>query len=313
MNAINKVGVIGAGIMGHGIAQSCAQAGERILLIDTNEQALADARTSMEKNLKLLIANGFLHESPDEILSRVEFAVALEKVKDVDLVIEAIPEKLFLKENLFNKLGKICRPDCILASNTSSIPITKLAGVTEHPERILGTHFFQPAQLIPLVEIIQTEQTDEKVIEATMNFMTAIGKKPARVKKDIPGFVANRLQQALAREALSLVQKGVVTAEDLDTIVTTSFALRMVLTGPIQQKDLNGLDTFMSVTKQVCPDLEDTKKPLAILEAKIASGELGLKTGKGFYDWAGKSAVEVYNDKNKGLIDLLKFLNSRKA
>jgi len=160
MNSIHKVAVIGAGIMGHGIAQCCAQAGESVLLVDTSEKALATAKIKIEKNIELLIANGFLQNPPGEILSRVQFSTELNAVNDVDIVIEAAPEDSSIKRSLFNQLGQICRKDCILASNTSAVPITTIAEVTQHPERVLGTHFFQPAHLIPLVESIQTAASD---------------------------------------------------------------------------------------------------------------------------------------------------------
>ena len=169
-----------------------------------------------------------------------------------------------------------------------------------------------PAHLIPLVEVIQTDKTDESVIEQTMALMQAVGKQPVRVRKDVPGFIGNRLQHALAREALSLLEKGVASAEDIDTVVKTSLAVRLVFTGPIEQRDFNGLDTHLSVAEYLYPDLEDTKTPLAILSDKVTAGHLGLKSGRGFYNWEGQSAIEVNNRKNQNLINVLKLLDSLK-
>lgn len=312
MNSIHRVAIVGAGTMGNGIAQVCAQSGKSVVLVDPYYDALELAREKIEKNVELLIANGMLAEGIGmEVLRGIEFTQKMEVAADAEIVIEAIPEQFHLKQKLFAKLSDICSQDCIFASNTSGTPITQIAGMATHPERVLGTHFFQPAHLIPLVEIIQTEYTDETVIEKTVDFITSIGKTPARVKRDIPGFVANRLQHALAREAMSLVQKGIVSSEDLDTIVKESFALRMIFTGPIQQRDMNGLDTHIFVNEYLYPDLEDTKEPLAIIKNKVAADELGVKTGKGFYDWAGQSPVEVYNTKNQELVSLLKFLKKQ--
>lgn len=312
MKTIDRVAIVGAGIMGHGIAQACAQGNKNVVLIDPYRQALENARVKITENIELLMNNGLLKTGSNaEILDRIKFSTEVENAKNADIVIEAIPEKFSLKQELFEKLSEVCHTECILASNTSGTPITKIADITKYPGRVLGTHFFQPAHLIPLVEIIQTAHTDEDVIASTVHFITSIGKKPACVKKDIPGFVANRLQHALAREAMSLVQKRIVTEEDLDTIVKESFALRMIFTGPIEQRDMNGLDTHIFVNEYLYKDLEDAKEPLAIIKAKIAEGALGVKAGKGFYDWSGQSAIEVYSNKNKELVDLLKFLHQR--
>lgn len=312
MKSIKCVAVIGAGTMGHGIAQIFAQAGKRVVLVEAYPEVLKTAKTKMQQSIEMLLANGFLKTgSLEEILSRVEFAAKTAAAKDADMVIEAIPEKVSLKEILFKELTTICRPDCIFASNTSGIPITNLAGFVQHPERVIGTHFFMPAQLVPLVEIVQTEKTSAEVIETTVELMKSIGKLPVRVKKDVPGFIGNRLQQALAREAMSLVQKGIAAAEDIDTVVKSSLAIRMIFTGPMEQRDLNGLDTHMFVNEYLYPELEDAKVPLEIIRSKVAAGELGLKTGKGFCDWSGTTPQEVTNRKNQELIDVLKFLNSR--
>jgi len=314
MKVINNVIVVGAGLMGQGIAQVFAQGGKNVILIDAYKEALEAAPNKIKKNIELLMANGLLKsDSPDEIFSHIEFTDDMKRAKDADIVIEAIPEKIIIKERLLKDLEGICRSDTILATNTSGIPITKLAAVTRYPERVIGTHFYMPAQLIPLVEIVQTEQTNEQLIQLTVDLMIAVGKKPVRVRKDIPGFIGNRLQHAIAREAMSLIQKGVATQEDIDTVVKTSLAIRLVFTGPIEQRDLNGLDTHLSIAEYLYPDLEDAKEPLNILKDKVAVGDLGLKSGKGFYDWSGKSLLEVNGKKNQDLIDLLRFLNSKEG
>ncbi len=311
MKSMRKVAICGAGTMGNGIAQSCAQGNKSVVLIDPFEQALALAREKIEKNVQLLVDNDLLTvDIGKEVIKRITFTTDLKAAKDAEIVIEVVPEQFVLKKKLFEDLSEICSSSCIFTSNTSGTPITKIANITKHPERVLGTHFFQPAHLIPLVEIIQTEKTIEENIEKTIEFIKSIGKTPTRVKKDIPGFVANRLQHALAREAMSLVQKGIVSGEDLDTIVKESFALRMIFTGPIMQRDMNGLDTHIFVNEYLYPDLEDSKVPLDIIKAKVAAGELGVKKGKGFYDWSGKSIVDIYNAKNSELVSLLKFLKN---
>ena len=313
MLPIQTVAVVGAGIMGHGIAQVCAQGGKKVILIDSFPEVMETAKTKIAKNVQLLQDNGLLRvRSVDDVMSNIEFTADLARAADAQMVIEAIPEKFDLKKDLFQNLEKICSPETILATNTSGIPITKIAAVTQYPARVIGMHFYMPAHLIPLVEVIQTDKTAESVIEQTFALLLAVGKQPVRVRKDIPGFIGNRLQHALAREALSLVEKGVASPEDIDTVMKTSLAVRLIFTGPIEQRDFNGLDTHLSVAEYLYPDLEDTKVPLAILSDKVAAGHLGLKTGRGFFNWEGQSAIEVNNRKNQNLISVLKLLDSLK-
>ena len=309
MREIDNVVVVGAGIMGLGIAQVFAQGGKNVVLIDPFPAAIAAASGKIKNNVELLMAEGLLDVvSSTEIINRIQFAADISQAKDADLVIEAIPEKIELKETLFKELESACSNDTIIASNTSGIPITKLAGMIHHPERVIGTHFFNPAHLIPLVEVTQTESTDAGVIQQILDLLKAVGKQPVHVRKDIPGFIGNRLQHALAREAMSLMEQGVASAEDIDAVVKTSLAIRLVFTGPIEQRDFNGLDTHLSIAEYLYPELESASTPLTILREKVAVGELGLKSGRGFYDWTGKSASEVNGNKNQSLIDLLKFL-----
>ena len=305
---IRSVAIVGAGTMGNGIAQVCAQGGLDVRLIDPVAAALSKAEDNMVRNIQKLIDNGLLTASVTDVMERVIFSEDLDAAAAVDLVIEAIPEKFQLKQQLFQKLEQLCKPQAILASNTSGIPITQIANTIQTSERVIGTHFYMPAHLIPLVEVIQTEHTSEPVIEETVSFLTRMGKTPVRVRKDIPGFIGNRLQHALAREAMSLLEQGVASAGDIDAVVKTSLALRLVFTGPVEQRDFNGLDIHLSIAEYLYPDLENTTEPLAILKNKVAANELGIKTGKGFYDWRDKNIPEIQAKKNQELINLLKII-----
>lgn len=309
---MKKVAIIGAGIMGNGIAQSCAQNKElHIVVIDPFASSLELFSKKISENIDSFIAtNLIVDESKSDILSRIELTTDFSKAAEADIVFEVIPEKFDLKKELFEKLSDICSPTCIFASNTSGIPITKIAQTVKHPERVIGTHFFQPAHLIPLVEVIQTEVTTSTVIEKTMQFLSSIGKIPAHIKKDVPGFVANRLQHALSREAMYLVQEDVVSVEDLDKIFLGSVAPRLVFTGPLQQRDMNGLDTHLAINEYLYKDLNNSTEPLDIIKQKVAAGAYGAKSGQGFYDWHGQNVVEIYNKKNHELIALFKFLKS---
>ena len=305
---IRSVAIVGAGTMGNGIAQVCAQGGLDVRLIDPVAAALSKAEDNMVRNIQKLIDNRLLTASVTDVMERVIFSEDLDAAAAVDMVIEAIPEKFQLKQQLFQKLEQLCKPQAILASNTSGIPITQIANTIQTSERVIGTHFYMPAHLIPLVEVIQTEHTSEPVIEETMNFLTRMGKTPVRVRKDIPGFIGNRLQHALAREAMSLLEQGVASAEDIDLVVKASLALRLVFTGPVEQRDFNGLDIHLAIAEYLYPELENTTEPLEILKNKVAANELGIKTGKGFYDWRDKNIPEIQAQKNQELINLLKII-----
>ena len=192
---IRSVAIVGAGTMGNGIAQVCAQGGLDVRLIDPVAAALSKAEDNMVRNIQKLIDNGLLTASVTDVMERVIFSEDLDAAAAVDLVIEAIPEKFQLKQQLFQKLEQLCKQQAILASNTSGIPITQIANTIQTSERVIGTHFYMPAHLIPLVEVIQTATISEQVIAETMEFLAQIGKMPVRVRKDIPGFIGNRLQQ----------------------------------------------------------------------------------------------------------------------
>jgi 3-hydroxybutyryl-CoA dehydrogenase len=309
---IERIAVVGAGIMGHGIAQVCAQTGKPVVLTDSFPEVLQSARMRIEKSVAMLRAEGLLSpERADGVMRHLSFTPHLdEAVRSADLVFEVIPEKAEFKKPLFEQLDRLCRPDVVVASNTSAIPIHLLAEFSRHPERVIGAHFYNPAQLIPLVEVITAERTSAAALRLLMEFLTAAGKKPIHVCKDIPGFIGNRLQHALAREAMSLLQKGVASAEDIDAVVKHSLALRLLFSGPLEQRDLNGLDTHLAVTQTLYPDLEDAKEPLRVLSEKVAKGDLGLKTGKGFYDWSAQEAADVTKNKNRQLVILLKLLRA---
>lgn len=308
----DKIAVIGAGIMGHGIAQIMAQGGKEVVLNDISATVLDKAKSKVEESLNMLVVNGLLAVEQAQIaMEKIKYSTDIHDVADADLVFEVVPEKMPIKESIFEKLAAICKKDAVWATNTSGIPINTLAALTDRPELFVGAHFFQPAHLVPLVEVIQGDKTKIEVVEAMMALLREVGKAPVHVKIDIPGFIGNRLQHAIAREAMSLLQKGVASAEDIDLVVQNSLAIRMVFTGPIQQRDFNGLDTHLSITEYLYKDLENTTVPLEILQNKVRAGELGLKTGKGFYDWSDGLADRASAEKNQQLIDIIKFLKNK--
>jgi len=310
--SFSKIAVIGAGTMGHGIALVCARGGIPVTITDVSKDALHMATQKIRAAMTQLVEAGLAPaESLEPVLSRIGYASDMAQgVAGAELVFEAVPEKPALKKTVYAQMEACCGPETVFASNTSGIPINTLAAMTGRPDRFVGTHFFMPAHLIPLVEVVEGEETREEVIAAVMDLLTSLGKKPVRVRRDIPGFIANRLQHALAREAMSLVQKGVASAEDVDTVVKTSLAVRLLFTGPIEQRDFNGLDTHLSIAEYLYADLEDSKTPLAFLKDRVDAGDYGIKTGKGFFDWRDKDVAAVQRDKNERLIATLKLLRS---
>lgn len=305
-----KIAVVGAGTMGHGIALVCARGDLSVTLVDVNPEVLHTAGRKMYAALEQLVTAGLAPtETMAQVMANVQYATSLEEgVHDADLIFEAVPEKESLKKKVYDQLNAICGPNAVFASNTSGMPINMLASMALRPERFVGTHFFMPAHLIPLVEVVRGENTLPEVIEGLMELLQRLGKKTVQVQKDVPGFIANRLQHALAREAMSLVEKGVASAEDVDTVVKSSLAVRMLFTGPMEQRDFNGLDTHLAIAEYLYKDLEATEVPLPVLRNRVAAGDYGIKTGRGFFDWTGKDISVVCNNKNEKLIAVLKLL-----
>lgn len=306
-----KVSVIGAGTMGCSIAQLLAQKNVNVFLVDQHESILEQAKQKISDQLLLLRDQGIISE-PEvaRSIQNIALSVSLECASQSWLVIEAVPEKLELKQQVFKKLEEICEPSVLFATNTSGLLIDEIAKGLNYPERMLGTHFFTPAAIIPLVEVVKGTRTSERTIRDVMDFLREIGKLPVLIRKQIPGFIGNRIQHAIAREAISLLEKGVASAEDIDTVVRWSLGIRLLFTGPLEQRDLNGLDVHHDIASYLYKDLENRTEPSPLLTDKVMNGELGVKTGKGFYDWQGIDTATVSRKKNIELIQLIKWVSS---
>lgn len=276
---LRNIAVVGGGLMGAGIAQVFAQAGYAVKIYEPSADIRDTICTRIIDNLALIGAD------PAAATRVTPCADLAEALANADYVTEAAPEKLDLKRAIFADLIAHAPRTAILASNTSVIPITLIAEGLDTAERIVGTHWWNPAPLIPLVEVIQAARTSDATIAATMALMTRIGKQPAHVRKDTPGFVANRLQHALWREAIAMVAEGVCDAQTLDACVKNSFGLRLPVLGPLENADLVGLDLTLDIHKTMIPQLDRHAVPHAYLEAKVAAGDLGFKTGEGFRAW----------------------------
>jgi len=282
-----RIAVIGAGLMGHGIAQVFALAGHEVALYDPFAATLETAKSRISDNLRNLgddpAAVERVHIEPD--LARA--------VADADYVVEAAPEDLQIKQKLFAEIEEHARTDAVLASNTSVIPITGIMQGLKHRERALGTHWSNPPYLVPLVEVIETEWTSPQAVEWTMALHAAAGKQPAHVKKDVPGFIGNRLQHALWREAVSLVENGICDAETVDNVIKASFGRRIAVLGPLENADLVGTDLTLAIHRTVLPAIESRPGPSPYLEKLVADGKLGMKTGEGFRKWTAEEQAQL--------------------
>ncbi|MCP3392260.1 3-hydroxyacyl-CoA dehydrogenase NAD-binding domain-containing protein [Bradyrhizobium sp. CCGB12] len=284
---IERIAVVGAGLMGHGIVQLFARHGYPVALCDMSADALVKARHEIEGIFHLLG-----QDSTDA--GAVSFSTDLrESVTGADVIIEAAPENSALKQEIFRSLDVYSKPEALLASNTSVIPITTIAQPVRDKGRVLGTHFWNPPYLIPLVEVVETAATRRAASDRMMALLARVGQEPVRVLKDIPGFIGNRLQHALKREAIALVANGVCDAETVDRVIKLGFGARLGVLGTLEQSDMVGLNLTLDIHRNVMLDLDITRGPHPYLEKLVSDGHLGMKTGKGFYEWTDEKAEAV--------------------
>ena len=275
-----KISVIGAGLMGHGIAQVFALAGHDVTITDAVAASLDTVASRIAANLRDLgeDASAVARVRPCRDLA--------EAVRGADYVVEAVSEDLALKQMLFAEIERHVQPDTILASNTSVIPITAIMQGLSARERALGTHWWNPPYLVPLVEVIETQWTSPQTLAWTMKLHEAAGKKAAHVKKDVPGFIGNRLQHALWREAISLVEHGICDAETVDAVVKASFGRRLPVLGPLENADQVGTDLTLAIHNIVLPAIDSRPAPSPYLQKLVADKKLGFKSGEGFRKWS---------------------------
>lgn len=284
MRDIETIAVIGAGTMGRGIAQAASLAGYRVVLVDADASALHRGIASIREMLASLVEKGKL-EAParDAALARLTTAETLaEGARNAGLVIEAVPESLELKERVFRELDRSAPPHAILATNTSSLPIAKIARATARPELVVGMHFFNPVPVMPLLEIVRAETTSEATIAAAVSVAGRLGKDPI-VVRDTPGFATSRLGVLLGLEAIRMLEQGVATAEDIDKAMTLGYRHPM---GPLRLTDLVGLDVRLAIAEHLHRELRsEAFRPPELMRRMVAAGSLGKKSGRGFYRW----------------------------
>jgi 3-hydroxybutyryl-CoA dehydrogenase len=270
--------------MGHGIAYLFAAAGHEVGLYDADHTVLADARTRMAA------AAATLGRDPAEI-ERVRFERDVARaVADADFVIEAVPEWLSSKQEVLEQVEGLVSKTTVLATNTSAFPIARVTARLHHRERALGTHFWNPPHLVSLVEVVQAPSTSEVTVARTMALLADAGKRPVHLRRDVPGFVGNRLQHALKREAIALVAEGVCDAETIDVVVKEGFGPRLAVLGPLEQSDLVGLDLTLSIHRTLMPDLDRTAEPHPLLVKLVGEGKTGMVAGEGFREWTAPQA-----------------------
>ena len=314
MREIRQIAVVGAGLMGHGIGQNFAQKGYSVILYDLNHSILERALVQIRSNIETFVEMGLeAKENIEKVLSRIRVSTDLqEAVKEAHFIIEAAPEDLVLKMNLFETLDQYCLEDTILASNTSTLPIPEIGKKVKRKERLIITHWFNPPHIVPTVEVVPGERTSKEVTEMTLGLLRKIGKRPIKILKEIPGFLINRIQTAMFREILSLLERGVATPEDIDAGVKGSFGFRLAVLGPLQTMDMGGLDLMYRGMRYLYPLIDRSVDVQKILGEKVARDELGLKTGKGFFQYEQKEALALSRhskERDKKLLHLLKTLS----
>ena len=307
---MNNIAIIGAGTMGHSLAQVFAQGGYQVSLNDVSEEALTKAITLISSNLDTLSRSGLF--DPDEkskvLEQRITCTTDLARaVAQSDLIIEAIVEVPEVKKEMFSELDRLAPPEAILSSNTSYLDIFQFVE-TGRPEKVVITHWFAPPHIVPLVEIVQGPQTSPETVTTIERILKGLGKQTIIIKKFLPGFIANRLQAALALEAYRLIDEGYATPEDIDIATKASFALRMPLLGLIKRADFAGLDLIQRNLKNKSYSPPPVRGKSETIDVLVSLGHFGVKTCKGFYDYGDASVEEILRERDEKLLKLRKFL-----
>ena len=301
-----KVSIIGAGLMGHGIAQIFALHGHPVVLYDLKQEFLDAALIHVKDNLTRMAERGIVPaDASDKALANIKTTLSFEEAAaHADFVIEAVSEKMTLKQEIFSKLDALCRPETVLASNTSVMSITEIASTSKNRGRIVGTHFWNPPYLIPLVEVVQGAETTMDTVAFTMAILKKAGKHPIHCRRDVPGFVANRMQHALWREALYIVEQGIADAATVDEAVRLSFGMRLPQLGPLENADMVGIDLTWSIHDYILKHLCNDTVPSPVIQKLMDEGKLGFKTGEGLQTWDAESIQRSRSGLQQYLFDV---------
>jgi 3-hydroxyacyl-CoA dehydrogenase len=297
--------------MGHGIAQEFAVAGYDVVLNDRTDELLQVALANVERNLRMMVAAGLVDaERAAAAPGRMRATTSLsDAVADADVVIEAVFEDLALKQSVFARLDEHAPEHAILASNSSTFMPSQMAQATGRPERVLVAHYFNPPHLLPLVEVVKGPQTSEEAARVMYDLLAGIGKQPVLVQKEAPGFIANRIQIAMQREALAIVERGIASPADVDRVVRASFGRRLPFAGPFEIADIAGLHTITAAIESLLPHIESSTALSPVLSEMSARGDLGVRSGRGFYEWSPEAGEELRQRIARGLIALSRLLD----
>ncbi|QCS44804.1 3-hydroxyacyl-CoA dehydrogenase family protein [Natrinema versiforme] len=299
----DSVAVVGAGTMGHGIATVFASEGYDVGLHDQDEGRLETAHDRVHESLTQLDDHDRLGVELETARNAVSSGTDLEAViADADLVIEAVTEELDVKRTVFETLSDLTDSGTVLATNTSGLSITEIAAATDAPDRVLGTHWFNPPHIVPLVEVVKGEETDDDLAAAMTAFLDDIGKTAITVEKDVPGFIGNRIQMAMCYEAFSLLDRGIASAEDIDKAVKAGFGFRLPSMGIFEKVDQSGVDVHHAIESYLMPELDRGTDPNPVVSDLVEQGDFGLKTGEGVYDWTDADPDAVVTDRDAQLL-----------
>lgn len=304
---INNVCNLGTGTMGFGTALTFAMAGYNVRMYGRSEESLARGMAGVKAALETYRVHGLVQETGImDILGRIQGVTTLEEAGEgADFVIESIAEDLTIKQAVFAELHKICPPHAVFATNTSGLSPTAIAEVIERKEKFVVAHFWNPPHLLPLVEVVPGKHTSQETVDITWQLMEKIGKKPVALNREALGFIGNRLQFALLREALAIVEEGIASKEAVDTTVKYSLGRRLSTTGPLESADLGGLDIFYNISNYLMADLCNKAGASSLLQDAVKNGALGAKTGTGLYDWTPEALAAVKKKREDGLIEWL--------
>lgn len=310
--SIKNVAVVGAGRMGHGIALTYALDGRNVALYDVDEEVLASSESRIADVLDRFVAHGYFAESEAEsTLDNITCAESFEAaVTEAEFVTEAVAEDIAVKQTVFEGLDEHAPADAILATNTSGLSIDDIASPVSDPTRVLGTHWFNPPHIVPLVEIIKGTETADSVVKPVRKLLDSAGKTPVVVQKDIPGFIGNRIQAAMSYEAFSLLAKGIATPEDIDKAVKAGFGFRLPVMGIFEKIDQSGLDIHHKVEQRLMADLDRGTDPNPVISELVENGATGTDAGLGIYDWREVDLEEVIEQRDRALLSMLDLYRS---
>lgn len=302
---INRIGVIGTGMIGPDISLACAMAGYPVTIVGRSRESVERGLARFRKNLQSLVQAGvYSDQESGEIDRLLRASTDLETgLQKTDFIFESVVENLETKQKLFKEIEEYCPKHTLMASSTSGFSPTGISSRMKAPDRMLVMHFWNPPYLVPLVEVVAGDRTSPATTETALDFLRSLDKEPVLLKKDIVGHIGNRIQHAMFREAIHLIEEGVATPEDIDRVIKSSLGLRYSMIGPMEYLDSVGLDLNVAIHSYLLKELADDKEPQRLLRRKYDQGDYGAKTGKGFYDWSKKSLEEMTARQNKRFFD----------